>query len=295
MASAYPSFSPFTRMLLWILVGIVGLAAIGGIGTWYASREREAAAQQARMELIVQANRKAAEQQAAKKAESEEYLLGFRDWFAAYKAHISPQRACQVLYFECKRMDGGYQECSSTPSPCRQDLETIPEWKSSGCAALVPSLEAEQAKEDAERAAFYEKQSRAQKVAQDDAAKTRAAEDNTLPPRDSDGPPPEYQAAVDRSLKAAASPGRSMGDCDLFTVLLKGSAVHPTSELPRNCSRWPAGTAATFVRLFEKNNWPPKVQLCMIYRIEDRYLPGGGETTLSEPVEFCTSARNPWK
>lgn len=181
------------------------------------------------------------------------------------------------------------------PSPSRQDLGTIPEWTTSGCAALVPALEAEQPKEDAERKAFYEEQSRNLRAAQDDAARAKAAEDNAVVVREPKEPPPEYQAAFDRSIEAAKSPGKSMGDCDIFTVLLKGSAAHPTSELPRNCSKWPAGTAATFISLFEQNSWPPEVQLCMIYRIEDLYLPGGGATTLSEPKEFCTSARNPWK
>ncbi len=94
-------------------------------------------------------------------------------------------------------------------------------------------------------------------------------------------------------------PSNLKGDCDMFTLLLAGTDGY-TTKLPRNCARWDAGFAASLMKMdgFRQGGWTPREQLCLVYRIEDLYLPvnqgGRGKEDLREAITFCKSSRNPW-
>lgn len=109
----------------------------------------------------------------------------------------------------------------------------------------------------------------------------------------------EYTAAYARVVQAAASPGSGSDDCDIFRVILCG-ANGCVGTMPKNCGEWPSGFAATLLKQpgFQQGGWTNREQLCLIHRLEDRYLPanrgGNGKADLQEAITFCRSSANPW-
>lgn len=109
----------------------------------------------------------------------------------------------------------------------------------------------------------------------------------------------EYSEAYSRMVQAVEMPGAGSDDCDIFRVILCG-ANGCTGTMPRNCGQWSAGFAGTLLKMkgFRDGGWTNREQLCLIHRLEDRYLPadrgGNGKADLQEAINFCRSSANPW-